>query len=142
MHARLLRVFAAKIGESRSDDFQQLQHHGGHAAKMAGPHAAFEAIAKALDAYGGAKSGRIHLLGGGSEQNVHARLFAASAVGLQMRADISRNPRRAELFGIDKNRDDHGTRFAPRRFDQREMAGVQRAHGGHEADRRGPRSRA
>ena len=131
--ARLLRVLAAEKRLLRLNDFEQLQYDGRDAAKMSRPHAPFEAFREALDIHPGAKSRRINFRGLGREQIIDARVFQLFAVRFERARIFLEIFAGAKLRGIHENGSDHRLAFGDGRANEREMARVQRAHGGHEA---------
>ena len=113
---------------------EELGDHGAHAAEMSGPGAAIELIAESLDMHHGGGSGGIHLIGGGSEDNLHAFGFQPGAVGFQSAGVSIEILTGAELQWIDKYRYNDQAGRGARPAHQREVALMQCSHGGNKAD--------
>ena len=137
-HARndggLLRVFSAEVSKLRLNNLQQLQNHGADTAKMARASAAFEAFADAVDVYVSRIILRIHFRGFRYEHALNAESGQFLGVGLLRAGIFGEIFGGAELLGVDENRRGHGGAVLARSFDQRQVALVQRAHGGDKAE--------
>jgi hypothetical protein len=77
---------------------------------------------------------RVHLLDGRGEDEVGARLLAQPDIPGLIAGIIRVVFAGAELRRVDEDGHDHGVGSFPRQPDQTEVALVQRAHRGHEAD--------
>ena len=129
-----MRVFATEIGEVRLGDLEQLEHHRGHPAKVAGARAAFQALAHPFHVHVGAETVGIDFRRGRGKQVLDAQAFEQRAIGLQPARVLGEIFVRAKLLRVDENRDDHRFTLLLRCPHQRKMALVQGAHRGNEAD--------
>ncbi len=117
----------------RLGDIQQLQHHGRHAAKMAGAELAIQdvrLIRRRLDMIG--LRLRIHLGLGRREQMVNACGFKLRAIRRKGARIFFKILTGAELQAIHENRGDHHIGMTPRLAHQGNMPGMQVAHRGHD----------
>ena len=105
-HRALLRVLAAKDGEIRLHDVEQLEHNRGHAGEVSRPARAFQRLGDASDADDGRRSWGIHFFRGWQKKQVRPLLFQQHAIALLI-ARIAREVfGRTELTRIDEDRDD------------------------------------
>ena len=129
------RVFLAEEGEVRLGGDEQLGDDGGDAAKMAGAGCAVEAIAEAgdLDESGVGAVG-VKFFDRGREENIGAFGFGERAVGLEAAGIAGIVLVGAELRGVDEEAHGDLRHAVPPQSNQRRVAGVERAHGGHQTD--------
>ncbi len=133
-HLDLLRVLLSEVRDVGPHDGEELQHDRRDAAEVAGAKASFEDRAELGDVDPGLEAGRVHLLRGGREDDVDARLLGELEVArLVSRVAAEINGSR-ELGRVHEEAHDDGVALGARGGEQREVAGMQRAHRGDEAD--------
>ncbi len=127
-------VFLAEEGEIRLDDVEELGDDGGDAAEVRGAGAAVEAGADFGDVDPGAAGAvGVHVGGGGGEEEVHAFGLEEPAVGFPGAGVFGQIFVRGELGGVDEEGDGDEIALCFGGADQGDVAGVEGAHGGHEA---------
>ena len=99
---------------------------------MARARAAFQPFAQALHDDRGAEVVRVNLRRRWGEEAIHGDAFECRAVLFHPPRILFQVFSRAELLGIDEDRDYDRRALLPRRAHQREMAFMQRAHRGDE----------
>ena len=102
--------------------------------KWSGAEASFEDRAELGDVDPGLEAGRVHLLRRGREDDVDARLLGELEVTRLVAGVAAEIHGRRELGGVHEEAHDGGVALGARGGEQREVAGVQRAHRGDEAD--------
>ena len=137
-HGQLLEVLEAEVGPAGAGDGEQLGHHGGHAVEVARARGALPALAHArppstVVAGGSGQVGYISATEGTKTRSAPAPAQAGRSVveGARVVGDVVGV---AELERVDEDAHDHHVALGPGPRHEREVAGVQRAHGGHEAD--------
>src|SRR5690606_19138057 len=130
----LLVVLFAEIGAVGGRGGEELGADGGHAAEMAGPEVAAKTFGKPFDLDEGAGLLGVHLFGGGSEEPVDAGFLAGGEIFVEAARIVCEVARLVELRWVDEEGDDGAGAVSGRAADQLDVAGVQRAHGGHKAD--------
>ncbi len=111
---------------------EQLGDDCRNAIEMARPRRAVESVADARHRNIGGKTVRVHFLGRWQPQDRAARVGQHPRI-LQFAPGVAREVfGRAELLRIDEDRGDDLVRDMLGRFDQRDVAGVQRAHRRHQ----------
>jgi len=134
-NGNLRGILLAEVGSVGRDDVKELGDDGGHSAKVAGTAGAVEAVAGAGDFNEGGCSGGRERFSGWSEENVNTGSGERGAVcvkGAWIAAEVLVG---AELQGVDEDAGGNMSAIALCRIDKREMARVQRAHGGHKSER-------
>ncbi len=133
----MLVVFLAEVGAVGLHEIQELQDDRGHAAKVPRPRGALPPLGQRLDGHPGREPGRIH-------EGRRRREDELNAFGAEVREITGQVPRvalevfvRSELRRVDEDADDHPLALVAGLTDESEVALVQRAHGGHEAERSG-----
>ncbi|EVT88823.1 hypothetical protein Z046_26780 [Pseudomonas aeruginosa VRFPA09] len=135
-HRQLLEILFAEQREVRLDHVQQLADHGRHAFEMAGTTGAAKAFGDAgnMDAGLPVHAVGVHFLDGRGEQQVAAGFEQAFLVGCEGSRVFVEVFAGAELQRVDEDADDHEVGAFAGFLYQRGMAGVEVAHGRHEAD--------
>ena len=131
---KLLEILFAEYGDLRPDDVEELGHYGTDTAKMPRPYgpAKLAGDCRRFDLDGlrlGVEfgiGGRKHHVGPGCGEFVE--------IGLQSTRIAGQIFVGAELQRVDENAHHYALAQLPRLFDQRDMPGVQVAHGGDEGD--------
>jgi len=127
-------VLLAEVGAVGRDDVEEAGDDGGDAAEVAGARGSVEAGGDGAGVDEGRIAGRIHGCGGGSEEEVDAGGFQFGAVfveGARVGGEVFGG---TELGGVDEDGDGDGVVLGEGCRDEREMAGVERAHGGNETE--------
>lgn len=128
----LLGVFLAEVGGGGADEVEEFEDDGGDAAEMAGAGGAVAALGDSRFLDEGGVVGEIEIAGGKDE--VGAGLATEGevvAAGAGVAGEIFL---RTELDRVYVDADDDAPAFFPRAADEGEVAFVERAHGGDEAD--------
>ena len=113
---------------------EQLADDRGDAVEMAGPMFPFPAIADPRHPDRRRESGRVELVGRRHPQIVAARFLQLGGI-FRLLPGIARQVARVvELQRIDEDRRDRPVRPGLRRLDQRQVPGMQRAHGRNQRD--------
>ena len=132
--AELLGVFFAEDGEVGEDGVEELGDDGADAVEMAGAGGAAEGAGEGGFGDGDAGALGIHVWDGGEENEIDAFKFAEGAVGVEGAGIGGEILVGAELGGVDEDGDDHDVGAILRDADEGEVAIVEVAHGGDEAD--------
>mmetsp|Transcript_26888 Transcript_26888/g.86840 ORF Transcript_26888/g.86840 Transcript_26888/m.86840 type:complete len:383 (+) Transcript_26888:222-1370(+) len=136
----LQAILLTKVGRGRLDDVEQLGHHRRHPAKVPRPACRLGRALQALDVH---VDGRlavglwVHLGLGRREEHVGTRGAQPGYVLLPGARVLVEVLALAKLLWVDKNGRNHQLALAAGAVDQRNVAGVQRAHRGHQRHRRG-----
>ncbi len=129
-----MEVLFAEIGHIGARLQEQFRHDRRHAIEMAGAVGAFQNLGHARDADVGGKAVRVNLVGCGHIQRVDAiggQFCGVRVFGPRVLVQITGV---VELFRVHENRNDNPVGAFPGGFDQRQVARVQRAHGGHDGN--------
>ena len=119
-------------------DLQELRHDGRDAPEVGGALGGFEALRqRTVDQDGGVEAGRIHDGLRRQEHGVGARLPQQPEVGVEVAGVALQVLLGAELQRIEEDRDQRAVGFGAGTAQQRQVAVVQRAHGGDESDAAG-----
>src|SRR4029078_1681940 len=113
---------------------QELGHYSGNAVEMIGPVCPAEILGQIAYAYFCAEASGIHLRRIGREYEVRpgsAELLDVTGLVARIGVEVLARP---ELYRIHQDRDQETVRLTLSERDQREMSGVERAHGGDERD--------
>ena len=130
----LLIVLLAEHRHVRRGLQQELGHNRGHAVEMIGSGRAAEILGEARQAHFGGEARRVHFLAARGIEEMGGGCRELLPVG-RLVAGVAREIlARPKLDGIEENRDHHARGVALGDVGQREMARMQRAHGGHERD--------
>ena len=133
-HGELLRVFLAEIGAPRLHNVEELEHHVATPSKMSGTESPAQMLGHRARFDKDALRRRIHFSGGRGEQEIGAPRFAEGRVHAEL-ARISLEVAGAvELNGVHEQAHHHGLVFAARQVQKGSVTGVERAHGGNQAD--------
>jgi hypothetical protein len=130
----LLGIFLPEVGLLRLHGVEELGDHGSHAAKVSGAHGTFQRSGQMFHLHPGLEAGRVHDLSGGQPHQVGASLLQQRQVAVNVARISSQIFVGAKLGGVNEDADCHAGAFLPGTLHQREMAGVQIAHGGHQAE--------
>jgi len=133
----LLAVLLAEVRPIGADECKQDRDHRRHAAQVARPGRPLEHLCQLADIDARAGTGRVDVLDAGHEADVHAGSLEQCQVGRLVARVALVVLVRAELGGVDEDARDHGRALLAGPVQEALMPGVQRAHRGHEADRRG-----
>ena len=133
-HDQLLGVLPSEVRAAGLDDVQELGHHGGHSPKVPRTVRALQRLRDALHLYEGRVALGVDLLHGRDEDDVDAFLLEQRQVSLLVTWVALQVLARAELGGVDEDADHHMVVQPAGGSHQREVAFVQVAHSGHEAD--------
>ncbi len=131
----LLVVLATKDRDGFADQREQLADHGGHTPEVLWPMRSLQYVPERTGHHMSLEPGRIHRAVVGREHQVHPSLCAERDVGIEGAWVAIEVFGGAELKWVHEH-GHHPEGRAPRGgvVDQRQMAGVQRAHRGHHAD--------
>ncbi len=114
---------------------EQLGDDRGDAGEMVWPEAILQTRRRRPgERHGGDETGGIHLLNRGREDEIRVDLRQPGAIGVEAARIAGEILMGTKLGGIDENRRDHPFGALTRRFDQREVAVMQRAHGRRQPD--------
>ena len=134
-HQELLVILLAEDRDVGLRLIEELRHHRRHAGKMRRPKSVFEVGGRRpLEHDFRRKAWGIDLVDRRREDEIRgdaAKLLDIRRKRARIAGEIFI---RAELRRIDENRDDDAVRRLTRRVDERQMAGVERAHRRHKAD--------
>ena len=129
------RVLLAEEGAIGFGGDQQLGDHGGDAAKVAGAGCAVQTIAEGWDFdKGGIGAVGIELFDGGAKSTSAPSAAASAQSASNERGIAAEILVGAELRGVDEDADGDVRARGAGGANQRGVAGMQRAHGGNEAD--------
>ena len=134
-HELLLIVFLTETGQIGTDDLEELEHDGGHAAEMTGPAGTFEDVGEiaALRRMSSAdRSGTSSAPWG--RRRGRARGLAQLQVVFERPGIAVEVFARPELGRVDEDRDDREIGLAAAPLDQPGVALVQGAHRGDQPD--------
>ena len=133
-HRQLLGVLAPEHRHVRLNCGEQLRDHGGDTTEVTGPVSTFERFGQHARLDMGVEPTRVHRGRSGCVHRVDTDGGALLEVGvdgariaLEVGCDV-------ELQWVDEDRHDDGIGMVPGLVDQCQVAGVQRAHRGHEPD--------
>ncbi len=124
----------AEEGTVRLGGDEELGDYGGYAAKVAGSGLAVEAVAEAFDIDKRCRAGWVELFDCWGEDYVGAFGFGEDAVGLKGAGIAGVILVGAELGGVDEDADGDAGAGIGGGANEGCVAGVERAHGGHEAN--------
>src|SRR5712692_1576979 len=133
--SHLLRVLLAEVSPVRLDGREQLGDDSGHALEVPGPGRSLERLGHAADMDARARAARIHDLGRGMVDRVHVGLGKQSRIAVQVARIALEVLTWSELNWVDEGAGDDDVVLPSRGAGQAQVAGVQGAHRGHEADR-------
>ena len=132
--AELLGVFFAEDGDVGLDDLEEFGDDGADAVEVAGAGGSAEGLGEGGFGDADAGVGGVHFGGGGVEDDVYAFGDAAGAVGGEGAGVGGVVFVGAELGGVDEDGDDDDVGVFFGEADEGEVAFVEVAHGGDEAD--------
>ena len=130
----LLEVLFAEIGAVGLRQVEEAAHHHCHAREMARAAGSFHHLLDGAEVIDRIDGFGIHLLDGGDEGDVGFCGCELLAVGLHRAGVFGEVFLVIELYGVDKDADDHEVVFLAGTGDQGEVPLVERAHSGYEAD--------
>ena len=130
----LLVVLFSEHGDVRSSGAEQLGDHGGHAVEVARPRGALHRVGQPCDVDGRREPVGIHRSYGRDVHDTDTGGSADSQVVLERPRVPVEVALLAELQRIHEDRHDHLVDEPAGCIDQFEMAPMQGAHGGHEAN--------
>ncbi len=134
-NATLLGVLLAEKSRVGLCDVEKLEHHRRHAAEMARPRRAAQAVLELRDLDEAAKIRRINCRRVRHKDQMDTLSGAKLNVFIQWPRVAGKILVGAELHRIDENRHDDKIARLPGCLDQTDVAGVQRAHGRYQPDR-------
>src|ERR1035437_10156840 len=132
---QLRGILLPEVGAVGRDDVEELGDDGRHSAKVAGTVCPVQAVADAGYFNEGRRAAGNQRLGGGCKENLRTGGSERGAISLKRARVAVEVFAGAELQRIDEDGGGHVGAIALRRVDEREMAGVQCAHGGHKRER-------
>jgi hypothetical protein len=127
-------VFLAEEGAVGGEDVEELGDDGSDAAEVVRARGAVEAAADVRDVDEGLGAGRVHLVGGGGEEEIDAFVAQKLAVFGEGAGIAGEVFGRGELGGVDEDGGGDAVAAGTGGADEGEVAFVQRAHGGDEAE--------
>ncbi len=130
----MLPVLLAEVGARGLHGVEEFEHDGEHAVEMSRPLRAFELRAEQIFCHAIAVAVGIKRVRRRREDGVHvrAREFDVSLEGARVTREIGGI---VELGRVDEDAEDNAFVLGARAGEQRLVAGVERAHRRHEADR-------
>ena len=135
----LLGVLLAEIGAIGLDDVKELGDDGGDADEVAGSRGPFVEVGDGAGIDSCVRTGVVHLLGGGSEDEADTGLFEHTQVTVEISGVGGEVLVGAELGGVDKDGGGYGIILDCGAFDEGHVAAVEEAHSGDETEGAGGR---
>ena len=137
-HGQLLEVLLAEVGPAPARQGEQLGHHRGHPVEVPRARRPFEPLAHAVDVHGGRQAAgwaAVHLLApAGANTSDAPGARGQGHVGVEVAGVGGQVGGVVELQRVDEHRHGHDVALGRGPLDERAVPGVQRAHGGDEAD--------
>ncbi len=123
-------VLLAEVGTVGLDDVEEARDDGGNAVEVAGARGSVEARGDGAGVDKGGVAGRIHFGGGGREEERDAGVGELAAVLVEGAGVGGVVLVGTKLGWVDEDGGGDGVVLRERGRDQRQMPGVERAHGG------------